>query len=153
MHRLALPLLIGLVACTGNDNASRVPLGSNPAEGTTPGAPVTLPEGLTPLAASQLDSGNVAYRLKQYPQALVFYRRAAATVPQHSAPWYGVYMVGAATGNRALADSALKAVAARSGGSDLLDTGVAMSHAAGKPAPATAAALPKGHPSLANMKQ
>jgi hypothetical protein len=62
-----------------------------------------------------------------------------------------MFMVGQATGNKVLADSALRAVAARSGGNDLLEASVAQSHATDKRAAPTTGALPSGHPSLASQ--
>lgn len=90
----------------------------------------TLPPGLTPLAAAQLDSGNVAFRAQRYDEALAYYRAATIAVPQHASPWYGIYMVAQATGNQGLADSASRAVRRRDTGGELQDTGVAKAHGA-----------------------
>jgi hypothetical protein len=87
-----------------------------------------LPPGLNASAAARLDSGNVAFRMQQYAQALQYYRAASGDVPNHPAPWYGILMVAQATGNTALADSATRAVSSRSGGGDLLDTNMAVAH-------------------------
>lgn len=129
--RFALPVAIASVAwaCSGPD-APKVPLGSMPPsnQASAPGATTQLPPGLTASAAARLDSGNIAFRLKQYDQAMRYYEAAAKDVPDHAAPWYGIYMVGEATGNKALADSATRAVAKRTGGRDLLDTGLAKAH-------------------------
>lgn len=122
-----------LAACGAPDSAGRRPLTDAPGSGA-PGGPMggsaELPPGMTAIAAAHLDSGNVAFRARNYEQALRYYRTAALDVPQHPAPWYGVLMVGQATGNRALADSATAAVATRSGGGDLLQTDAAKAHQA-----------------------
>ena len=44
---------------------------------------------------------------KQYAAGLVHYREASELAPQHAAPFFGIYMVARATGNAAMADSAL----------------------------------------------
>jgi hypothetical protein len=104
------------------------------------------PPELTPVASAQLDSGNVAYRAKQYEVALRHYRAAATAAPQHAAPWYGVYMVGEATSNRALIDSANAMVATRSGAA-ISESAMAKAHGeSGGAAPS--GALPSGHPAL-----
>lgn len=115
-------ILTFLGGCGGADDAGKRPL-SEMGQGGTGVASDPLPPGMTASAAARLDSGNVAFRSRQYEAATRYYRAAANDVPEHPAPWYGIYMVGQATGNRELSDSAMRAVAARSGGSELLDTG------------------------------
>ncbi len=63
-----------------------------------------------------LDSGNTAYRAQRFAEARAYYERAAALAPSHGAPWFGIFMVGDATQNRALADSAMAEVRKRTGG-------------------------------------
>jgi hypothetical protein len=101
-----------------------------------------LPPGLTPLAAAQLDSGNVAFRAQRYDEALKFYRAASNTVPEHASPWYGIYMVAQATGNQGLADSASRAVSRRDTGGELQDTGVAKAHRTDPGAPHPRGSVP-----------
>jgi len=127
-------------AC-GGPEVPKTPLGATSTGSFVPGATSELPPGLNASAAARLDSGNIAFRLKQYDQALHYYEAAAKDVPQHAAPWYGISMVGQATGNKALVDSATRAVAARSGGGDLLNTDMAKTHGVTDTAP-----LPKKHP-------
>ncbi|MEQ1691854.1 MAG: tetratricopeptide repeat protein [Gemmatimonas sp.] len=130
-------------ACSGPD-VPKTPLGAANAGGSfVPGATDQLPPGLNASAAARLDSGNIAFRLKQYDQAMKYYEAAAKDVPDHAAPWYGIYMVGQATGNTALADSATRAVAKRTGGGDLLDTGLVKAHGGAEKTPPP---LPKKHP-------
>ena len=70
---------------------------------------------LGPDAKMRLDSGNAFFRKKQFAAALVQYRAASELAPQHAAPLFGIYMVGRATNDTALADSALSGIRLRSG--------------------------------------
>jgi hypothetical protein len=129
-----------VASCTAKEEGPpKQPLGvpASPANGASMGAPA-----LSATASAHLDSGNVAYRGKQYDVALAHYRAAAAAAPDHSAPWYGVYMVGEATSNKTLVDSANAMVAARSGAS-INDSVMGSAHGSGATAPA---GLPNGHP-------
>ena len=143
LGRIVLSVVM-LAACSGKE-APKTPLGAAPSDGGSfvPGATDQLPPGLNASAAARLDSGNIAFRLKQFDQAMKFYEAAAKDVPDHAAPWYGIYMVAQAMGNTALADSATRAVARRSGGGDLLDTGLVKAHGGAEKAPPP---LPKKHP-------
>ncbi len=137
---LTLTLAVLCVACGASaDDSGRQPLATM-GSSTGGGEANVIPPGMTALSAARLDSGNVAFRRRQYDEALRYYRAAANDVPSHPAPWYGIYMVAQATGNRALADSATQAVAARNGGEDLLQQGNAQAHQA----PTTA--LPPNRP-------
>lgn len=75
-----------------------------------------MPTGLEPLTQALLDSGNAAFRTKDFDAALAFYDKARAAQPDHAAPWFGTYMVAKATNNTTLADSALRMVRARAPG-------------------------------------
>lgn len=88
---------------------------------------------MTVKSAALLDSGNVAFRLKQYPVAQAYYEKAAAEVPDQAAPWYGVYMVAQAIKNPSLADSAMKMVSTRAGGGDLMGSPMGKAHEKPKP--------------------
>ncbi len=140
---LGVSIVLGLTtACSTSDDAGKTPLAEFGAS-QTGGAPMReLPPGLNAVAAARLDSGNVAFRVKQFDVALGYYRGAAESVPNHAAPWYGILMVAQATRNMALADSAMKAVAARNGGGELLDTNSVMNHKGGE----AAGVLPPEHP-------
>lgn len=83
-------LLLALAACGRGDAG-----GASPAAAAVP-APVR----------AQLDSGNAAYRLRDYPAALRHYREAARLGPDQAPAWYGVQMAAGALGDRAAADSA-----------------------------------------------
>lgn len=88
-----------------------LPADHPPIGGAAGGAPrSTLP----PAARAALDSGNVAFRAKQYDVALTYYRAAVDAAPGSAAPFFGIYMAARATGNAALADSAMKQVKAHS---------------------------------------
>lgn len=132
----ASALLLTITACGSETSKTGPTTGTLAASAPTgePRAP-ELPAGLTLEAAAQLDSGNVAFRLKQYPQALAFYEHAVVSVPNHPAPWYGIYMVAMAQGKQPLADSALAMVSARSGGGELLQQGVSAQHGQGGESP------------------
>jgi hypothetical protein len=126
-----------LSACSAENvppNTAKQPL-ATPAAASGP----VLPSA----AASHLDSGNVAFRGKAYDDALRHYRAAADAAPEHAAPWYGVFMVGEATKNKSLADSATAMVAQRSGGGGLADTAMAKAHSGTGAMPG---ALPPDHP-------
>lgn len=62
---------------------------------------------LLPAARAQLDSGNVAFKAKDYERALRHYREVTRLDKETTAGWFGVYMVEQARGNAAAADSAL----------------------------------------------
>ena len=95
--RFALPVLAaGLIfgcADRGNDAPDTGPAGS-------------APPRITGEAKVALDSGNVLFRAKAYDLALAQYRRSAQLAPGDVTPVFGVLMVGEATGNSPLADSA-----------------------------------------------
>jgi hypothetical protein len=61
---------------------------------------------VSPAVTAQLDSGNVAYRAKDYPTASHHYRAATGMAPEFTAAWFGVYMAETAMGHQAAADSA-----------------------------------------------
>jgi hypothetical protein len=107
-------LLIGMlvVSCTGRNEAQRVPLGRIADSGRAEHQAHAL---LGPAAKAALDSGNVLFRRKMYAEALAQYRSASELAPQHSAPLFGIYMVGRATNNKAMADSALIGIRVRNG--------------------------------------
>ena len=84
--------------------------------GHVPISSTNLGKQLTPTAQALLDSGNASFRANRHPEALAFYRRAAAEVPGHAAPWFGAYMAARAMDDSALADSAMRMVRARAPG-------------------------------------
>ena len=139
----SVALLVVVISACGGKEAPKTPLGAATDGGSfVPGATDQLPPGVNASAAARLDSGNIAFRLKQYDQAMKFYEGAAKDVPDHAAQWYDIYMVAQAMGNKPLADSATRAVARRAGGGGLLDTGLAKAHGGAENPPP----LPKKHP-------
>ncbi|MFN8669696.1 MAG: hypothetical protein U0164_21090 [Gemmatimonadaceae bacterium] len=68
---------------------------------------------LTAAGQAYVDSGNTAFRVKDFKGALAYYKKATESDPTHAAPWFGAYMVGQATSDKALADSALAEVKKR----------------------------------------
>ena len=103
------------LACSSGSEAPRVPLGQRVAvDSAKPIAPAAHAI-IGPAAKAQLDSGNALYRKKLYAGALTHYRQASDLAPQHAAPFFGIYMVARATGNVAMADTALAAIRVRNG--------------------------------------
>jgi hypothetical protein len=103
------------LACAGDDGP-RVPL--NQVQGQSGTLPPGHPQldgtpAISVAARSALDSGNAAFRQKNYDGALRFYRDAARAAPNHASPWFGIFMVAEATGNTALRDSAKREVQKR----------------------------------------
>ena len=92
---IGLLLATALLSCGGPD-------GETPHAGSTSSAPARL----TGEAKVALDSGNVLFRAKAYDLALAQYRRSALLAPGDVTPLFGVLMVGEATRNSRLADSA-----------------------------------------------
>jgi tetratricopeptide (TPR) repeat protein len=63
---------------------------------------------ISPELAAQLDSGNAAYKAKDYERAREHYRAATRLDEDAAAGWFGIYMVEQALGNAPAADSALE---------------------------------------------
>lgn len=96
------------IPLSGAESAANLPEGHPPVGS----AGAALPE-LTTAARAALDSGNAAYRAKNFPLALRHYREATRSAPTHASPWFGIFMVAQATQNTALADSARREVEKR----------------------------------------
>ncbi len=79
--------------------------------------PIDQPAGagpaLTAAGQAYVDSGNTAFRVKDFKGALAYYQKATESDPTHAAPWFGAYMVGQAMSDKSLADSALAEVKKR----------------------------------------
>jgi hypothetical protein len=112
--RLCLPALAFLAAACSGSSAPKVPL-ALAATDSNARATEMAHALLGPAAKAALDSGNALFRHKAYPQALSQYRLASDRAPQHTAPLFGIYMVGRATNNPLLADSAMAGIRARNG--------------------------------------
>jgi tetratricopeptide (TPR) repeat protein len=90
-----------LAACGDAEPASRTVFG-----GGASGAADPLP----PEIQLQLDSGNIAYRERDYPEALRHFNAVVLLDPNLAAGWYGVGMTEAALGDGAAAESAMAQV-------------------------------------------
>lgn len=120
---ILLPALTLIVAACGGD-VPKVPLSqAQPAVGGNPKDVEAAHALLGPEAKAALDSGNVLFRRKAFTPALAEYRRSADLAPQHTAPLFGIYMVGRATNNPLLADSAMAGIRARNGTMPTTPTG------------------------------
>ena len=102
------------VACGGGDGAPKVPL-ALAAKDSSVKEMEAAHELLGPIAKAALDSGNFYFKKKDYANALREYRAAAEAAPQHSAPLFGIQMVGQATNNPKLVDSAMAEIRKRNG--------------------------------------
>lgn len=76
----------------------------------------TLPTGV----AEALDSGNAAFRNREYAGARAHYLRAVQLGPEQSAAWFGLSMVERQLGNIAAADSAMDRVRQLAPGASLV---------------------------------
>ncbi len=118
-HSLAGRLAIvaaaaAMLACAGNDDAVKVPLGQATAADSA--RKIASAHALIgPAARAALDSANANYRKKEYAAALAQYRTASALAPQHAAPFFGIYMVARAMKDTVMADSALADIRRRNG--------------------------------------
>ena len=72
--------------------------------GAVKDARATLP----PELVMHLDSGNAAYRRKDYANARLHYEAATRIDDRQPAGWFGIYMVELATGDTAAAQRALR---------------------------------------------
>ncbi len=134
-----------------------------PAPAATSEAPAASAEAAPRVelgASAQIDSGNTAYKTKDYKGALAHYRAATERQPSLAAAWFGAYMAESALGNTAAADSAMKKVQAiapgtmgahpatgDSTGAGMLPPGHPSAGATGASG-GSAGALPPGHPTL-----
>jgi tetratricopeptide (TPR) repeat protein len=108
--------------------------GGSPPETTTVGSLGAIAEELPPALQLQLDSGNVAYRDRQYDEALRHFDTVVRMDPQLAAGWYGLGMTYGAIGNAAAADSAMAQV-------HVMDPDISLEHP-------IAQAPPNPHPSI-----
>jgi hypothetical protein len=74
----------------------------------------------SPEFVAQLDSGNSAYRAKDYERALRHYQQVTRINKDEAAGWFGIYMTELARGNAAAADVALKRAQDRAPGASLI---------------------------------
>lgn len=74
----------------------------------------------SPEFIGQLDSGNAAYRAKDYERALRHYQAVTRLDDDEAAGWFGIYMTELARGNAAAADLALKRAQEHAPGASLI---------------------------------
>ena len=130
---LAALFLLG--ACSGAKPEATPPAAAAAAAAN---APTGTDAGVAMISDAErlvLDSANNKFRAKDYEGALAGYRRAAAIAPTDVAPWFGVYMVGAATKNIALGEEAKREMTARGGAPEAADSMAVKAHQVGKPKP------------------
>ena len=82
--------------------------------------PSTAGRRLPAAAMAQLDSGNVAYRARDYRTALDHYLRVTEMAPDEATGWFGIYMAREALGDRDAADAALAEARRRNPGASLI---------------------------------
>lgn len=116
----ALLLTAALAACGGDAQteerktlAPDAPAGSVE-EMTVGGGEAPARSPLPPQAQVHLDSGNTAFRAKDYPGALAHYQEAARIAPDQAATWFGVSMAAEKVGDQAALDTARARVQALS---------------------------------------
>lgn len=74
----------------------------------------------SPEFIAHLDSGNAAYRVKDYENALRHYQAVTRIDENEAAGWFGIYMTELARGNAAAADVALKRAQEHAPGASLI---------------------------------
>jgi hypothetical protein len=129
---LTILSVIALAACSREASQSKTPL----AQAQPAAAAQRAADPLPAAARSALDQGNADYRAGKFQSALDSYRAAAKAAPSEAAPYFGVLMVAQKLGNKALADSASKAIAARNGDQQMLTDSSMRSLHEGLPHPA-----------------
>ena len=82
--------------------------------------PATAGRDLTGEARVQLDSGNAAFRARDYEGALVHFTRVTEMVPDDATGWFGIFMAQDALGNKAAADAAIAEAQSRARGASLI---------------------------------
>lgn len=133
---LALCAALAFAACSRQAGQPKIPLGQAQAAPAAHQPSDPLP----PTARGALDKGNQEFRAGNYQVALASYREAANAAPSEAAPYFGVLMVAQKLGNKALADSASRAIAARNGEQQMLTDSAMRSLHQGPSHPATGAA-------------
>jgi tetratricopeptide (TPR) repeat protein len=89
---------------------------------------------LDPAVAAELDSGNAAYRERDYQRALEHYNTAVRMDDRLAAGWFGIYMAQLALGNAEAAEAAMEQARLRAPGANLMHPDADMPVPAGHPA-------------------
>lgn len=77
-------------------------------------------ERLDPQVRDALDSGNAAYRDRDYQQAVAHYRAAVEMDETLAAGWFGIYMGELALGNADAAEAAMEQARLHAPGASLM---------------------------------
>jgi Flp pilus assembly protein TadD len=100
-----LAAVIVIAACRGDDG-----LRDDQSTGSIDSAAWRQARDLPPDVLAALDSGNAAFRAKDFNVAREQYLRAIELAPGESSGWFGLSMVERQLGNIAAADSAMMRV-------------------------------------------
>lgn len=95
-----LVAIVALAACERPDDQETGSISQDEVRGAR--------ENLDPDVMAALDSGNVAYRAKDYETARRYFREAAELDDGVAAAWFGVYMAELALGNDDEAEAAME---------------------------------------------
>jgi Flp pilus assembly protein TadD len=117
--RIALAGLVVFIACNRSD------LPDDQATGTIDSAAWSQARDLPAGVREALDSGNAAFRARDYEAAREQYLRAVELGPEESSAWFGLSMVERQLGNAAAADSAMQRVQQLTPGASLIEPGTA----------------------------
>ena len=109
---LALVLLLALSACGRPDDQTTESIDSTDVREARTEPPRAL--------VAQLDSGNTAYKAKDWERALRHYRAVTQMDEDMPAGWFGIYMTEMARGNAPAADSALRRAQKHAPGATLI---------------------------------
>jgi tetratricopeptide (TPR) repeat protein len=108
----ALVALIALAACERPDDQETGSISQDEVRGAR--------ENLDPGVVAALDSGNVAYRAKDYETARRYFREATEIDDGVAAAWFGVYMAELALGNDDEAEAAMERAQGLAPGASLI---------------------------------
>ncbi len=149
---VALSLVLAAAACGKKEQASAGAGAGAGGAGAAAPAPAAGPQ-VELGAAARLDSGNAAYRAKDFKGALAHYRASADRAPSLAAAWFGLYMAQSALGDKAGADSSMRKVQELAPGTMGAHPSAAEPGASGEAGGTGAATgpgrpLPPGHPAL-----
>jgi tetratricopeptide (TPR) repeat protein len=75
---------------------------------------------LDPAVTAELDSGNAAYRERDYQRALEHYQTAVQMNDELAAGWFGIYMAQLALGNAEAAEAAMEQARIRAPGASMM---------------------------------
>lgn len=82
--------------------------------------PTTAGREISGEARIQLDSGNAAFRVQDFEQALIHFTRVTELEPDDATGWFGLYMAHDAMGNTEAADSAIARARSEAPGASLI---------------------------------